>query len=148
MTQAKAHAVRAFKKGVNPALLGLMLTTLFLFLPSTSGAFDNSRLFQDAKSGDPEAQYTLAHQYLKGRGGLAKDVAKGVYWLGHAADNGHRDGAFDLGILYLSGEAIDGNRAKALYRIEQAAKNGHQEAQYMLGMAHWQSDPEAAAEWA
>ena len=42
-------------------------------------AFENSHLLDDAlKKNDPEAQYTLAHLYLKGKGGVEFDVEEGI----------------------------------------------------------------------
>jgi TPR repeat protein len=131
------------KTGLN-VLAGVLL---FFSGPPECPAFDNTRLFSDAEGGDREAQYTLAHQYLKGRGGLAKDPDRARYWFGRAADGGHQDGAFNLAILYLEGTAVDKDLNGAVYRMEQAAENGHREAQYMLGMAHWQGDPRKASKW-
>lgn len=125
----------------------VLLFTVFLLAAPACPAFDNSQLFEDAEGGDREAQYTLAHQYLKGRGGLPRDRGNAVYWFEKSADAGHRDAAFDLAIILLETGQPGRNGAQALYRMQQAAENGHQEAQYMLGMAYWKSEPEEAAGW-
>lgn len=124
-----------------------VLLPVFLSIAAACSAFDNSRLFEDAESGDREAQYTLAHQYLKGRGGVPKDRGSAVSWFEKSADAGHRDAAFDLAIILLETDQPGRSRSQAFYRMQQAAENGHVEAQYMLGMAHWKSEPEAAAGW-
>ena len=139
--------MRGWQIGIKAGTFGIGgLVAFFCFL-SSCYAFDNSQLFKDAENGDREAQYTLAHQYLKGRGGLPKDHEKAVQWLGKSADRGHKDAAFGLAILYLEGTAVDQNRSQALYRMKQAAESGHEEAQYILGMAYWKSEPEKAAGW-
>ena len=48
-------------------------------------------LFQYAATifGDPNAQYNLAHMYLVGAGGVAKDNIAAVRWLAVAAQKGH-----------------------------------------------------------
>ena len=50
------------------ALSGIILCCLLIVIsPLSSAEFDNTHLIADAAKGDPEAQYTLAHLYLKGR---------------------------------------------------------------------------------
>src|SRR6185312_16668781 len=48
-------------------------------------------LFQYAATifGDPNAQYNLAHMYMVGGGGLAKDNIAAIRWLAVAAQKGH-----------------------------------------------------------
>lgn len=52
-----------------------------------------------AQSGHADAQYTLGHVYLSGKG-LEKDIIKGVYWLEKAAEQGHAASQNRLGLVY------------------------------------------------
>lgn len=70
---------------------------------------EHSRLIEDAREGDREAQYTLAHLYLKGRGGMVQDVAQAIGWLEKAAAQGHQDAPFDLALLYMEGIKVEKN---------------------------------------
>lgn len=109
--------------------------------------FDHSRLIEDATAGDAEAQYTLAHLYLKGRGGMARDVERAIVWLERAAVSEHQDAALDLALIYLEDTAVGGNRVKALDWLTRAADLGQPDAQYFLGLAYRASDPAEAVRW-
>ena len=89
-------------------LLRLHLSLLILLLPAVISAsqFDNRHLIADARNGDSQAQYTLAHLYLKGKGGIEFDVEEAVKLLDSAADGGHEEAAFDLAFLYLHGTKL------------------------------------------
>lgn len=128
-------------------ILLLLTAMLFSVLGGAAGVIDHSQLFQDAYGGDGEAQYTLAHLLLKGRGGMAIDVGSATAWFEKAAKNGHRDAAFDLAMLYLKGESVDKNDAQALLWITTAAELGQIEAQYYLGLAYRKTNPEKAVFW-
>ena len=122
---------------------------LILLTPAAISAtkFDNTHLIADANSGNPQAQYTLAHLYLKGKGGVEFDVEEAVKLFERAANSGHQDAAFDLAMLYLNGSKLAKDRTKALHWLTRAAEMGQMDAQFMLGMAYKNSDPEKAAEW-
>ncbi len=126
----------------------LLLTVILFYVQAgTAGVIDHSQLIQDAHADNPEAQYTLAHLLLKGRGGMAVDVGSAITWLEKAAGNGHPDAAFDLAVLYLEGESVDKNDGQALTWITTAAELGHTEAQYYLGLAYQKSNPENGVFW-
>ncbi len=120
-----------------------------LLLPAviSAGQFDNTHLIADANSGDPQAQYTLAHLYLKGKGGIEFDVEKAVMFLESAADGGHKEAAFDLAFLYLNGTKLAKDRLKALHWLTRSAEMGQMDAQYFLGLAYKKNDPTKAAAW-
>ena len=120
---------------------------IFFFHLTLCFSNDNSQLYKDAGNGDREAQYTLAHLYLKGRGGLAIDVGSAISWFRKSAHQGHRDAAFDLALLYLEGTVVEKSREKALQWIGKAADNGHTEAQYILGLAHKKTDLTTSVYW-
>lgn len=110
-------------------------------------AFDNEHLIDDARKNDPEAQFTLAHLYLKGKGGIVFDVEEAVKLLERAAESGHRMAAFDLALLYLNGTKVRKDSVKALAWFTRSAEMGQVDAQYFLGMAYQKSDIRQAVEW-
>ena len=73
-------------------------------------------LFQYAAStfGDPDAQYNLAHMYMVGSGGLAKDKLVAVRWLMLASGKGHRPSEALLGHLLFAGDGVLPQRARGL----------------------------------
>lgn len=125
----------------------LALSILFQPLASLAAEFDNTHLIADANSGDPQAQYTLAHLYLKGKGGIEFDVEEAVKLLESSADAGHKEAAFDLAFLYLNGTKLGKDRVKALHWLTRSAEMGQVDAQYFLGMAYKKSDSRQAAAW-
>ena len=116
----------------------LLLVTMLLCVVSVAQNFgyENNRLFKDARTGDPEAQYTLAHLYLKGAGGIEKDSEKGVMWLRRAAEAGHIDGMYHLAMSLLDDKGDRRSRTEALVWLRRASDHGHPEAQYTLGRAY------------
>jgi hypothetical protein len=82
-------------------------------------------LFQYAATtfGDPDAQYNLAHMYIAGAGGLAKDNMTAIRWLVLAAGKGHRPSQALLGHMLFTGDGVAPQRAKGLMWL-QIAKNG------------------------
>lgn len=79
-------------------------------------------LFQFAASnfGNPDAEYDLAHMYLTGTGGLAKDNITAARWLGLAAGKGHRPSQAVLGHLLYSGDGVPQQRARGLMWLKLA----------------------------
>ena len=63
-------------------------------------------LFQYAATtfGDPDAQYNLAHMYIVGAGGLAKDNLVAMRWLMLASAKGHRPSQALLGHMLFVGD--------------------------------------------
>ena len=127
--------------------LRVLLSLLILLTPAAISAtkFDNTHLIADANNGDPQAQYTLAHLHLKGKGGIEFDVEEAVKLLESASNSGHEEAAFDLAFLYLNGTKLAKDRGKALHWLTKSAELGQVDAQYFLGLAYKKSDPEKAA---
>jgi len=77
-------------------------------------------LFQYAATifGDQNAQYDLAHMYLVGTGGLAKDNITAVRWLAVAADKGHAPSQALLGHMLFAGDGVPHQRARGLMWLE------------------------------
>ncbi len=80
-------------------------------------------LFQYAATtfGDPDAQYNLAHMYIAGAGGLAKDNMTAIRWLVLAAGKGHRPSQALLGHMLFMGDGIPPQRAKGLMWLQIAS---------------------------
>src|SRR5579863_3153257 len=79
-------------------------------------------LFQYAATifGDPNAQYNLAHMYMIGAGGVAKDEVAAVRWLAVAAKAGHRPSEALLGHMLFVGDGLPDQRAQGLMWLELA----------------------------
>jgi hypothetical protein len=77
-------------------------------------------LFQYAATifGDPNAQYNLAHMYMTGAGGLAKDNIAAVRWLAVAAQKGHASSQALLGHMLFMGDGVPHQRARGLMWLE------------------------------
>jgi uncharacterized protein len=79
-------------------------------------------LFQYAATifGDPNAQYNLAHMYMVGAGGLAKDNIAAVRWFAVAAQKGHAPSQALLGHMLFMGDGVPHQRARGLMWLELA----------------------------
>ncbi len=82
-------------------------------------------LFQYAATtfGDPDAQYNLAHMYIVGAGGLAKDDIVAMRWLMLACGKGHRPAEALLGHMLFAGDGVPPQRPRGLMWLT-IAKNG------------------------
>ena len=82
-------------------------------------------LFQYAATtfADPNAQYNLAHMYMIGAGGLAKDRTAAIRWLALAAKAGHPPSQALLGHMLFVGNVVLDHRARGLMWLE-LAKDG------------------------
>jgi hypothetical protein len=79
-------------------------------------------LFQYAATtfADPNAQYNLAHMYMIGSGGLAKDTVAAVRWLALAAKAGHPASQALLGHMLFVGNGVLDQRARGLMWLQLA----------------------------
>jgi TPR repeat protein len=79
-------------------------------------------LFQYAATtfDDPNAQYNLAHMYMIGAGGVAKDHIAAIRWLALAAKEGHRPSQALLGHMLFVGDGVPDQRAQGLMWLELA----------------------------
>ena len=104
-------------------------------------------LFQYAAStfGDPDAQYNLAHMYITGSGGLAKDDIVALRWLMLAAVKGHRPSQALLGHMLFVGDGVPAQRARGLMWLT-IAKNGAEGAKDDWIRNLYQNDFAAATE--
>ena len=100
-----------------------------------------------AETGDPEAQYQLAHYYA-----LMRDHDLANLWYRKAAEQGHANAQLELGQRLYVGINIQKDLPEALSWIEKAAAQGQDSAQYMMGEFYEQGtiverDKEKAREW-
>jgi uncharacterized protein len=97
-------------------------------IPNSNVGSDPRRaheLFQYAATtfADPNAQYNLAHMYMIGAGGLAKDTVAAVRWLALAAKAGHPPSQALLGHMLFVGNALLDQRVRGLMWLELARDN-------------------------
>ncbi len=116
--------------------LGLIHLNRFVFLQllfvSLVHAEIPADLLKSAESGKASAQYSVARSYELGKR-VKSDNAKAISWYTKAADQGHTDAAYRLGLLYykgLGGFKID--LKKAFHYISLAAKKNHKNSQINL----------------
>ena len=80
-------------------------------------------LVQAAAQGDPQGQFQLAETYAKrGNIGLALES------YGKAAEGGHREAQYTLGLMYDLGIDVDGDITEAMKWYRLAAKQEHRDA--------------------
>ena len=89
-------------------------------------------LEHDARSGDPEAAFTLGSLYLNGDG-VTRNTAMAAGWFRRAADAGHGEAAYNLGNAYRLGLGTPEDIASALSWYQYAAGHGSAMAAYTLG---------------
>lgn len=84
-----------------------------------------------AQKGDAAMQFKLGMQYW-----ARLDYQKAYNWIKAAADRGHPEAIYQLGMAYLYGRGTIQNYKYAHQRFVQAAKLNNHEAQYLLGIMH------------
>ena len=95
--------------------------------------------------GDPNAQYNLAHMYMVGAGGVAKDEVAAVRWLAVAADKGHPPSEALFGHMLFVGDGAPRQRARGLMWLE-FAKDGAQDPKYGWIRELYQRDFQVASD--
>ena len=89
--------------------------------------------YEQAQSGDAEAQCRLARQYEAGLCGLCKDDPLAVVWFKKAAAvQGYATAQYNLARSYEKGEGVDKNSEDAFYWYSKAARQGDADAQARL----------------
>ncbi len=76
------------------------------------------------ETGYPLAECQVGYAYSEGIG-VEKDLAKALYWTKRAAEDGDRDGQYNLACCYEHGTGTDMDLEKALYWYEKAASQDH-----------------------
>ena len=80
---------------------------------------------------DAVAQFELGRRYYSGRtsagryGGHKQDYKEAVKWWLLAAEQGHADAQYGLGLCYENGSGVDKDLSEAFKWYSKAAKQGH-----------------------
>ncbi len=82
----------------------------------------------------------------------ASDDTQAERWFRLAAEQGHADAQYDLGLMYANGEGVVEDDTEGAHWLRMAAGQGHAEAQYRLGRMFEEGegvarDPEEAVRW-
>ena len=88
-----------------------------------------------AHQGSPSAAYDLGIFYGKSGEKNSSHKQDAVFWLRMAADRGHKDAQYRLGLLYAHGKDVPLNQYEAVAWWRAAARQGHREALFHVGLA-------------
>lgn len=119
------------------------------YRPPDQGAMDPPQ--RDPRGREAGELYALGHQRLWGSQDPA-GFAGGVAQLRRAADLGHLEAVYEVGVAYSQGKGVAQDYAEAARWFEKAAAQGHPSGQYNIGLMYRQglgvrqSDP-AALGW-
>lgn len=97
-------------------------------------------VLKSAENGKANSQYSIARSYELGKR-VKSDNAKAIEWYTKAADQGHVDAAYRLGLIYYKG--VGGfkiNLKKAFKYISQAANKNHKNSQANLAKMYENGD--------
>jgi len=72
--------------------------------------------------------------------GVAKDAEQAVSWYRRAAEAGHADAQFNLGVCYVNGDGVAKDAEQAVSWYRRAAEAGHASAQFNLGICYFNGD--------
>lgn len=87
-------------------------------------------LTKAAELGSPRAQADLSFKYFEGDNALniKRNQSLGAYWAQRAANNGHGNSQFNIGVAYMNGRGVGKDLSKAYYWFKRAADKGHEDA--------------------
>jgi Sel1 repeat len=93
-----------------------------------------------AENGKASAQYSIARSYELGKR-VKSDNAKAIEWYTKAADQGHTDAAYRLGLIYYKGVGgFQTDFKKAFHYISLAANKNHKNSQANLAKMYQNGD--------
>ena len=72
--------------------------------------------------------------------GLDQDLSQAAKWYKEAADQGHRDAQYNLGLAYYKGAGVHKNFDNAIYYFSQASNQNHMRASFNLGVMYYRGD--------
>jgi TPR repeat protein len=114
---------------------------------------DMSLLIEAGKRGSVAAQRHLGACFATGDWIGEKDEAKAIKWYTAAAEQGHAESQYDLGLMLLLGEGTDKNTLKGMEWLIMAAEQGNDSACALLadiyeeGLFDVATDDEKAKHW-
>lgn len=89
-----------------------------------------------ADQGNARAQYIVGRAYQFGGRGVPQDDAGAVLWFRNAAEQGHPDARFQLGVMYDNGRGVPQDHVEAVRWFRMAADQGDVVAQRILGLKY------------
>ncbi|QPB86025.1 sel1 repeat family protein [Pseudoalteromonas rubra] len=92
-------------------------------------------LYEQAQSGDAEAQNELGDAYYFGEG-VEQNYERAAYWFGLSAEQGYADAQCNLGFMYEQGTGIAQSDEKSFVYYQLAAEQGNANGQYNLGVMY------------
>ena len=98
--------------------------------------FDDHTIFKMIGN-DTQTQFLLGVYFEKGCRTFSKDNKRAVFWHKKAAEQGHMQAQYELGLLYMKGVGVGKNEKMACYWFEKAAEQGDIYAQYCLGFNYY-----------
>ena len=101
---------------------------------------------QYAKAGDPKAQTLLARYYWVGMFGAVLDNKRALKWITKAAEQGHAEGQYFLGLAYMQGTGVVKDYATAHMYSNLAASNEYDKAKKLRAHLEKQMPAEQLAE--
>lgn len=108
--------------------------SLFFCACTNSAPYENSHEFKLAETGNVDAQYNVAMNFLNGDEGYPKDYDQAKRWLEMASEQGDTSAQNALGIIYFRGLGGDKNLIKSKYYYRLAANKNHENAQLQLAL--------------
>ena len=82
-----------------------------------------------ARFGFVNDQAWLGSSYERGINGYERDASMAAYWYRRAAENGHTEAQYNLGVMYSWGNGIPANHEQAVYWVRKAAEKGYHQAE-------------------
>ena len=125
----------------SPILRLLLIACLWASPVPLHGEEDNQELRKRAEQGDADAQFMLAKHFalvakVLGEKYAEKYNAGAVQWYRKAAELGHSEAQYNLGICYSVGTGVVKDEAEAVKWYLKAAEQGFAKAQYNLGICY------------
>jgi len=116
---------------------------LCLLIAAPTMAFEGDYILEDrfravlenAKAGDPRAQYAVGNMYYRGRGVEASDK-KALHWFVLAAKQGVLKASYKSAYIYLHSKTVHHSPRKALPWLKLSVKSGNPAAMYELAMLY------------
>jgi len=112
----------------------LFIISLSFCACANGTSYEKNYEFELVKSGNLDAQYNDAMNFLNGDEGFPKDYGKAKEWFELASNQGDSSAQNTLGIMYLNGFGVDKSIDKSEYYYRLAAIQDHENAQLQLAL--------------
>lgn len=102
----------------------LFLGVFYVGLVSAQGIeADINAIIEKAKTGNANAQKTLGSYYYLGSNGVEQSYSKAAYWYERAAEQGHSNAQYNIGVCYYNGDGVEQSKTNAIYWFRKACNN-------------------------